>query len=56
MGLLEPWVNTGVGDDYGSKYMNVPTGPTGSVVNANETDPTTGSWNLVVIELTPDDD
>ena len=54
--MLDQWTNTGVGDDYWSQYTNVPTGPAGSVVNVNDTGPTTDSWNLVAIELTPDDD
>jgi hypothetical protein len=53
--MLDQWVNTAAGDTFWNQYTNAPTGAAGSVVTVNDTAPTNDQWNLVAVELIPDE-
>ena len=51
--MVHQWVETGVGDTFWVQKRTAPTGAAGSVVQLNDTAPTTDRWNLVAVEILP---
>ena len=49
--LVHQWVDTGVGDTYWVQRLTFPTGGAGTVVQLNDTAPTSGRWNLAAVEV-----
>jgi len=51
--MVHEWLDTAIGDTYWVQARNSPTSAAGSVVQINDTAPTTDRWNIAAVEIVP---
>src|SRR5262245_51582585 len=51
--IVHEWLDTAIGDTYWVQAQNSPTATAGSVVQINDTSPTSDRWNIAAVEIVP---